>query len=80
VPETPADVLVVATVMPVVSVVVASPDGLPASRRFVLKSPVPGLEFPLLPWECPGSVTTDVAVCVCDTTIALAEPPVASTA
>ena len=81
-PDVPVDALVVATVMPVPTDVVEKLDD-PVDAKFAKGTPAPA--FPDDPfvypaeWAWVGSVTTDVAVCVCDTTIASAEPPVAST-
>lgn len=76
VPLLPALATVVVTVTPVkalpVLVVVVESRSLPKP-----KSPPPATGAVYV-WRCPGSVTTLVAVCVCDTTMALALPPVAA--
>ena len=81
VPEEPALATVVATVTPVVELAVVAdvPVSPPAPRI----NPLPCVtndEPESGAWVWPGSVTEDVAVWVCETTIASAEPPVALTA
>ena len=78
VPDVPAVSTVVATVIPVVAVLVFTVPELIIRGG----SPFPESLIVVIGTvcECPGSVTVDVAVWVCDTTMAFAEPPVASTA
>ena len=80
-PEVPALALVVATVIPVVFVsvlsdVIVTPSDTPIAAPAMMLPLDRGAEV----WKCPGSVTVDVAVCVCVGRVASAEPPVASTA
>ena len=78
VPDVPAESTVVATVIPVVAVLVL------VEPELVIRggSPFPESLIVVMGTVCewPGSVTVEVAVCVCDTTIASAEPPVPLTA
>ena len=82
-PEVPALALVVevATVIPVVSVVVVPVPACPPTAVYALLPLSIVLRITKV-WLWPGSVTVDVevAVCVCVGSVASAEPPVASTA
>ena len=79
VPEVPALELVTEIPVVTVSEVTFGPPAL-KSDDVLVDPPAPIDCDPLfvIKWKWPGSVTE--AVCVCETTIASAEPPVASTA